>query len=715
MMVSVIVVFHPFVDYRVRKFGLAASSSVADPELLEVFLRTGLNRAGTELSSLNFFRLYLVPTLLGFPLLFFWWPSIYEFYKSRQPWIGLKKAQPSRFNLTLDYHQVYLPAIDAIQKRHWAVAILALGILINICVPGQLAILFSAEWRSFSELHKVTRTYAWNDHIQPLPTEQRFNLALRSLLESRSSRLALSEWAIRDPAFVPVDLSFANKTGPMVLEYENESRQASVECDEATVHLKTIPQMSPQGRPLIKIEELEISQSNETDSLRARLGRPCSSVATKNPRLGRSLSGLPDDTVCSRWWFDNGSEAESDTMRWFIAALVGPAVRSSNNTELLFTSDPTRVGLICKLVITKDTSTTQVYLKARNSYPIQMNYTPNHQQILDDQLAMNISRGLNRSVSKLDGAGGGVYARHPIISTEAFVGDILAYTWYRRIYLYEEFTVKAGDLMLGAADLFSAYCTLLWQQPDMLKSSTATDIEVKLTQWQKRLIVNRNAAYFLLAMWALYAAVLVKLGVARKKYFLPLAPELLPNSLALLCRSGIVDKMEQHIPELEMLSQSEFHRKVEDWGLEYKLGVIEVAGLTEFVVDNATAFEDDLSNDPHRESFHDEEHAADSRMPADLEQRVEDLEDPDQSLVSQPLRRSPSAHHQGITGAENDTAHHVHDMPNLQHPEVQSARRLGRNSQHHVTPAENSVGLSQEETASITSANSASSMDSLLR
>lgn len=601
----------PAVYAESLKLGIAAFKSPVDQDLLMIPLLEGVDKIGSHSFLGPFLRFTLFPAWIACFFAFLWWPALYEFYRSRQPWVGLKTPQIARYNLTLDYYQTYFPLAKAIINRHWAVAVLAGGAFINILMPNQLANLYQEKWGS-SPKDNITmeRLSDWNDYA-PISQANRpiFDHAMKGMLEAISSATQLPDWSSNSMALLPVEMPQEYRKARGSWEYPTSMRRGELNCEEARLDLTTVPQRSRTDDQSLRITNLSISTINQTDFIKSQIAQPCSSATGAAATMDLPANGLlVAKFVCSRWWIQESLSANDNTpvLHWFIATLMGPAIRSPNNADALFTSTPSSMGLICRPVLLGGTGTAQLY--AREDAPTlgPIRYTPDGTRFMDELLAINISRSLSEAMSTLDSANGGILSQSPLISTEAFTGDILSYAWYRWDYLRDGSTLTAAKLMQGANTLYSTYFAILAQQSsDLLKTRTSAIVELQRLEWEGRLAVNLTAAYVLLAFAALYTGVLITLGVPGKKYLLPLSPEPLANCLALLCHSSIVRMVERRVSDFEALTLREFYRIVEGWGYKYKLGMIDVAGEAKFVVDVTAVLEDDAEQDLAHQSYQD--------------------------------------------------------------------------------------------------------------
>ena len=543
----------------------------------------------------------IFPSFL-FGLAFAWLPFLYNFYRCRQPWVAMKTAQPAQRSITLDYWNSWFPLWKAFRNRHWLVVSLALGTLVQFCIPLSSSLLYNPRLSSSpTERFTAIRRYTWRDEIveTSVAAQADFNYALNRLLCNMISCYQQSSWSSQQGALASIDTSGLLPTDEATYGTLNTSLlSAHLECDEAEISLALLPNNVTEGHGF-SVEYLDFSSMLTTNAIEARLSDPCSPTSLDSDRDGQLLKKASSSRqyLCSRWWLHNTSSI-LDGVRptWLIAIIQGHASKSDQTGPMLFDREPSATGLICRPMVKTKAGIATFSIeysgtdtdRATDVIPARFDPSAGEPKLLD-RLALAISYGLNSSITSLNQTDGGVLADGNLISSNAFVGDILSYTLHRFFHADRPLALNNTNLKQAVSLIFSSYVSSLASETELLKDyNFSENVELKYFRVDSHITTNWILFSFLVVYIIFCTYLLIKYGIKPpRQYLLPFAPEPLLQGLRLLCHSQIVSRMEREMPHPEKLSLRSFHQQVEDWGLTYKLGTVEVDGHTHVVVDSA--------------------------------------------------------------------------------------------------------------------------------
>ncbi|CZR60274.1 uncharacterized protein PAC_10170 [Phialocephala subalpina] len=562
----------------------------------------------------------IFPTALLFGLSFCWLPLLYHFYRSRQPWVTLKIAQPAQLSITLDYWNTRFPLGKALRSRHWAVALLAFAALCQMFIPllaflHYTPVLDTAQTESFTAVQNFT----WRESLSEptADTQIFFNYALAGLIDGMVSRSNLPQWSSHSGALAAVNISQALPTENAVYGTLRTSfLSAYLDCEKAHVTLSTRSHILNE-HALFTINHLDLSFGPAENPVTVGLSDPCVPTTTGIYRNGIDLNKptAGRQSLCGRWWLHNtASTADHVRPIWLIAMIQGNAIREAHTGRMAFTQRPSALGLVCRPRVKMQTGIVTLAVSRHLNYPF-TSFSAEPQRFdafegkdtLLNELALAISYGLNKSITSLDHADGGIIANGNIVSSQAFVGDILSYVLHRFRYADCPPTLSVDSLKQAASLVFSSYVSSLASQTGLLKDhSLSESVEVNYFRMNESMPINKTLFSMLFSYILLCVIILVGYGVRLpRQYLLPFAPEPLLNGLRLLCHSHIVSRMEREIPHPEKMSLHSFHSQVESWGLKYRLETVHADGILgvnsmEDAVDGA--YRDEPSDADHEPS-----------------------------------------------------------------------------------------------------------------
>ena len=581
---------------------MLVTSSIAKYPDREALLLSILHGPWNIINSPNTIWILLsitLPAAALFGLTFIWLPFLYDFYRSRYPWISMKTAQPAHLSITLDYSNGWFAIFKAARNRHWVIVLLFWGSLMQVLIPLALNLHFSPGLVTTpTETLKAVQSYTWREEISgPVAaTQTSFNHALGRLFSNMNSGYHLARWSSQHGALPFVNTNAALPTSESTHGTLRTSfLSAELECDKAIVNLTLSPHFLAEG-VFFSVDHLSLSSESAADPVEGELSDPCVSSHPYSALDGKYLEKASDSrqSLCSRWWLQNSTSILTYPQPiWLLATIQGNASKSIQTGRMLFNEQPRVIGLSCKPVVKTVSGTVTLSVdhdsdndRVTGTHPVRFEPSVEEPRLLP-KITSTISFGLNASISSLNQTDGGVFADRNLISSNAFIGDVLSYVVYRFGYADRLLALNEANLKEAVSLVFSSYVSSLASWTNLLKDERfSEEVEVTYFGVKSRIAIDWTWFSFIICFVMFCSGVVKYLGVyPPRKYRLPFAPEPLVEGLRLLCHSEIVSTMEREIPNPETLSLRQFHEKVESWGWKYKLGLAPVDGFEHVVIE----------------------------------------------------------------------------------------------------------------------------------
>lgn len=529
--------------------------------------------------------LYVLPAPFAFYLSFVWWTELYVFYCGRQPWASLKKRRCASRILTMRYDFSWKSFARAARNGHWVILFLSVGLLAHLAIPAFQANLFIPTWHSWNPGNITgTTTFVWRSELNETSVNVSIHQekALQSTFSGLENWNGLPAWTTREHAFTPLDVE-----GPVedvgLWMLNTSSLAGQLDCTDAAVSVEC-----ENGRSDCRVASVHLS--SEATSTSAALSYPCAHGRAAGP-LGVNASRTVD-VHCGRWLHIQGSHSSSKNSSDLLAVfwLFGTAQRRSDDRDVLFSEEPTALGMLCKPIIKKTSGGVTISSKDLSwANSTLFEYYQSDEETLDASVSSKIGEGLTDAASRL----GSLQPNGPLANTANFTGDVLAYAFYRFIHLPQSSGLNATWLARGSSLIFSTYFAALAQESDLFKEPLLQTTQIEPRKIEYFLAVNWPVFAVLIVFMVIWFFTLVVLHEIPEAYQIPttvqtlITTEPLITSLWLIAQGSLVDMIQRRIPNVGSLSVTEVLSRISGWREEFCLGLTQVNGKQKYCIDLA--------------------------------------------------------------------------------------------------------------------------------
>ncbi|KAL2202210.1 hypothetical protein CC79DRAFT_1373835 [Sarocladium strictum] len=527
--------------------------------------------------------------IILFTLAFSWLPSLALAYQARQPWVALKLPQAAESSITLDYWNCFSPLWKAISHRHWTLALLSVGSLLQFGIPLSSALLYTRDHSILlTEMYPALREHGWKKDVTSLDLTSRETMEYVNLefLNSLSSRGTTGSWATPVGALATTDVQRAlPRENAAYGSFMGSLLSATLKCEETEVRLEVSMQRTNHG-DLFAVDTLAFTSQDGLTGAPIEVQDPCRAVDKREAVDSRPWNLA---SFCGRWWLQNTtlySGDESPQPTWLVVVLHGNATHRPDGGHMLFTKEPLVTGLVCKPRVSVQEGTVtvpgQYTAKGKSGraelWPAKFKASSSGSQgETFAGVAGAVSQLLNTSVLlPSDHVAGGEDDESRLFGVDTFVGDLPSYAIYRHFDTGRLAKPDAIALAHAASHIFATYVSTLASSTGILKDTTIREhVQISYFRSHGRIKINKASFVFLISYFVLCCYVWAKYSRSwTAEYALPLEPVLLINSLQYLSNSeALISTMEREMPHPEKMSLREFHKKVELWGFKYQLKV----------------------------------------------------------------------------------------------------------------------------------------------
>ena len=516
--------------------------------------------SGTTLTFAKVLCFWFVPLLAIQVVVFWWWPSISQFYQKRRPWASLSQVptvEASRA-LILTYENHFMPIITAYRNRHWLVSYGLLGVYMWIAIPFIQSSLYRPQWQTFD---RPPITLEQSRHGTTLATtvldtvrrDAVFDRALRATIIGLGNSDKMPMWASFNESLHPINL-------------HNEPNTASTKyakLDE-TGYWK-VPVIMYRAELICR----DSSAHPQRENCEFWNGIGTSSSLRHDP----SYFGRPPPEVCGQWKLLPPSDTEAP--QWSISLRI----RAFEDKIHSLDRD---VAVICTPRIHRGHGI--AHLISPQSYSIVnasvFRYEPLSEVPASHELATKVSNMLNTSMHRANWTNGiGVLVRANAsdetsrIHTECFSGDILSFMLYRYEILRRWPEVNVTLLASSASRVFATVFATAMQVAEYEKLETPETVLITPSQNSERFVASSQQARILRALLVLLTTSILVMAWVPKKYRFPLDPDTLVGSLYLLAPSPLLERFKD-ITHPEKKTFSEIEELLENMDLKARFGTV---------------------------------------------------------------------------------------------------------------------------------------------
>ncbi|KAK1836348.1 hypothetical protein QBC39DRAFT_429959 [Podospora conica] len=511
--------------------------------------------------------LMVLPQFLAFYLVACW-DDLDQTFRARQPWASLASPGPADLNLTLNYMDGSNRLWKALRNKHYLIALLSVGSTMSFFLPVFTAGILRLEprYQHVGETRSV-RSHTWATQPADVLDVNLPNGIPLSAMNAIIRPPGEIKWVAHSHVLLPVELEISEDAPSPPHEsfwrLRTDSLHSKLDCqvlNRSVPHHTASPDFD--GHQPLTIEAVLPAGRFFGDGSTSITLNSCREEYTMF-----NASRLVETYKCLHWHLQAIRRGNEPELRpaWILVMLNGTLSQWAPSYGPILNPGFETSALLCEPQAYMSTGTAELVRiidgGEGQSALHPRDFVPDQETELDISVSWAFSQVLNRSMHAEDLEPGGLSALRDA-QTSTFSADLLGYL-----------AIRNAPFTHGAtmSDFYGTLFANTLAESTWLRRNSTTSVVLEHWQWGQVFRVRKFILFLVIVLVCFYLVGMAYLGIRRKEYLFPIAPEPLENSLFFLYQSTIVDMLEA-IPHPEEMSIEAFHRKVESFGHKYVFG-----------------------------------------------------------------------------------------------------------------------------------------------